>query len=218
MFPRLRASVGVLATVVTVVSLAPVALAGQAQTAAADTWTPPHTPWGDPDLQGVWDFRTLTPLQRPSDFAGGQEVWTDEEAAALEQSADQRRANLFSLTFAPAAQLTADRRISLIVDPPDGTIPLLTPEGQERSAAMFPGWVRPPHGPEDRNLVERCIVGETNGAPLIPFRFSGPQYNHNVQLFQTPGYVVLLNEMNHDTRIVPLDGKSQLVHLHISHN
>ncbi len=204
---RLLASTGVLATVIAVLSVAPVALAGQTQTPPAETSTPPRTPWGDPDLQGIWDFRTLTPLQRPSDFAGGQEVWTDEEAAALEQSADQRRANLFSLTFAPAAQLTADRRISLIVDPPDGTIPPLTPEGQERSAAGRAAR-RAVHGPEDRNLVERCIVGETNGAPLIPFR--GSQYNHNVQLFQTPGYVVLLNEMNHDTRIVPLDGRPRV--------
>ena len=146
----------------------------------------------------------MTPLRRPRDFAG-QAVWTEEEAAALEQSADQLGANQFSLTFAPAGRLTADRRTSLIVDPPDGTIPPLTPEAQERRAAMLPVLVRPPHGPEDRNLVERCIVGETNGAPLIPF--AGPQYNHNVQLFQTPGYVVLLNEMNHDARIVPLDGR-----------
>ncbi len=66
---------------------------------------------------------------------------------------------------------------------------------------------RPPHGPEDRNVVERCIVGETNGTPLVPIPVMAQTYNHNVQLFQTPGYVVLLNEMNHDVRIVPLDGR-----------
>ncbi len=69
MSPRLRASVGVLATVIAVVSLAPVALAGQAQTATADTWTPPRTPWGEPDLQGIWTYATLTPLQRPRQLA-----------------------------------------------------------------------------------------------------------------------------------------------------
>ena len=209
---RLLASTGVLATVSAVVSLVlvPVPVAGQAQTAAADTWTPPGTPWGDPDLQGIWDFWTLTPLERPSELAG-QEVWTDEEAAALEQIAERFRVNKFlNLTFLEPAglQLTEDRRTSLIVDPPDGTLPPLTPEAQERLTAMLAARRRPPHGPEDRNVVERCIVGETNGAPLIPgSTLAGITFNHNVQLFQTPGYVVLLNEMNHDARIVPLDGR-----------
>ena len=183
-----------------------VPIAANAQPDSGSTEVP-RTPWGHPDLQGIWDYRTLTPLERPSELAGEQEVWTDEEAAALEQSAEQRRSNRFSYTFEAAGlQLTADRRTSLIVDPPDGRIPRLTPEAQERSAAMLAAWLRPPHGPADRNLVERCIVGETNGAPLIPV----VPYNHNVQLFQTPGYVVLLNEMNHDVRVIPLDGPPHL--------
>ena len=185
-----------------------VPIAANAQPDSGSTEVP-RTPWGHPDLQGIWDYRTLTPLERPSELAGEQEVWTDEEAAALEQSAEQRRSNRFSYTFEAAGlQLTADRRTSLIVDPPDGRIPRLTPEAQERSAAMLAAWLRPPHGPEDRNLVERCIVGETNGAPLIPV----VPYNHNVQLFQTPGYVVLLNEMNHDVRVIPLDGPPPISH------
>ena len=210
MIGRLTASTGGLAAVLTLGLLAPAATAGQAQPATVDTWTPPRTPWGEPDLQGIWDFRTLTPLERPRELAG-QEVWTDEEAAEFEQSAEQRRVNSGFIvgTFEPAGTtLTADRRTSLIVDPPDGTLPPLTPEAQETLAAMRAARERPPHGPEDRNVVERCLVGETNGAPLIPGTTRlGITYNHNVQLFQTPGYVVLLNEMNHDARIVPLDGR-----------
>ena len=86
MRPQLLASVGVLATVVAVVSLASVALAGQAQTATADSWTPPRTPWGDPDLQGDWSFATITPLERPARFSG-RELLTEEEIAALNQGA-----------------------------------------------------------------------------------------------------------------------------------
>ncbi len=208
-----RIPTGVLATVTVVVSLMLVPVSGQAQPATADTWTVPRTPWGDPDLQGIWDFRTLTPLERPRDLAE-QAVWTDEEAAALEQRAERRRVNSGFIvgTFEPAGTtLTADRRTSLIVDPPDGTLPPLTPKAHETLAAMRAARERPPHGPEDRNVVERCLVGETNGAPLVPGNTRlGITYNHNVQLFQTPGYVVLLNEMNHDARIVPLDRRSHV--------
>ena len=203
---RFLASRGVLATVLAVVSLAPVPAAGQAQTATADTWTPPRTAWGEPDLQGIWDFRTLTPLERPIELAG-QEVWTDEEAAEKEQS-EQRRVRPFS-NFQPAGTttLTEDRRTSLIVDPPDGRIPPPTPKLQKRLDAMRAARQRPAHGPEDRGLFERCFLGRTSGPPMIP---SALHYDAMVQLFQTPGYVVLLNEMIHEVRIVPLDGRLPL--------
>ncbi len=204
MIGRRVVSTGVLAAVLLLGVLAPAATAGQTQTPSVDTWTPPRTAWGDPDLQGIWDFRTLTPLFRPRGL-GEQEVWTDEEAAELEQSAEQSRVNSsFILSTAEPAgtTLTADRRTSLMVDPPDGIPPVWTPEAQERGAAAFLG--SRTHGPEDRILSERCIVGAIHGAPLLPSIF--PE-NHNVQLFQTPGYVVLLNEMIHDARIVPLDGR-----------
>jgi hypothetical protein len=93
------------------------------------------------------------------------------------------------------------KRTSLIVDPPDGKIPPLTEEGRKRVEARAAMLRRPPTGPEDRNLWERCILG-TAGPPIVP----GP-YNNNFQLFQTRDYVVILNEMIHDARIIPLDGR-----------
>ncbi len=150
MIGRRIASTGVLAAVLLLGLLAPTVTAGQTQTATVDTWTPPRTAWGDPDLQGIWDFRTLTPLFRPRGL-GEQEVWTDEEAAALEQGAEQRRVNRFlnNLTFLEPAgtTLTKDRRTSLIVDPPDGTLPPRTPEAQERFTADRAPFGRPPSRP-----------------------------------------------------------------------
>ncbi len=205
---RPLASVGVLATVIAVVSLAPVAVSGQAQPATADTWTAPRTPWGEPDLQGIWDFRTLTPLERPRQLAG-REFFTEEEAAEV---AERQQSRLATLPFSPGVfddptTLTEDRRTSLIVDPPDGKIPPLTPEAQERSAAMRAAYLRLDHGPEDQTLLGRCILGRTSGPPMIPSAF---HYDARVQLFQTPGYVVLLKEMIHEVRIVPLDGRPHL--------
>ena len=200
-----RMPMGVLATVTAVVSMMLLPTAGQAQTAATDSWSAPRTSWGDPDLQGIWDYSTLTPLQRPRELAG-KEFFAEEEAAEFRR----RRVALFepSWSFFPVdLELTEDKRTSLIVDPPDGRIPPLTPQGQERLDAMRAANQRPPHGPDDRTLFERCLVGRASGPPMLPSRFN---YDDTVQLFQTPGYVVLLNEMIHEVRIVPLDGRLPL--------
>jgi hypothetical protein len=182
-----------------------------------------RTPWGDPDLQGVWSFATITPLERPKELAG-KEVMTAEEAARwerefnLRQNRDLIDPSKGGAQYPPGgvvpynefwydrgSKVVGTRRTSLIVDPADGRLPAFTPDVQRRVAA------RPPREDQrgrpkadsytDRPLSERCIV-MGDPAPLLP----GP-YNNNVQLFQTPQHVVIFVEQIHDARIVPLDGR-----------
>ena len=152
---RFLTSLGVLAVVTAVVSLLAVSVAGQApsaaaktakakSTAAAKTWTPPRTPWGDPDLQGIYNNATSTPLQRPSKF-GEKDVLSDEEAEALQEQLtesidaaprpDYPTGNYNDFWFDPRRREVRDKRTSLIVDPPDGRIPPLVPLSPEREKA-----------------------------------------------------------------------------------
>ena len=203
MCSRTRAAVSIaLGTVL----LAPVTVAGQTPSASAGPATESRTLWGDPDLQGIWNHGTATPLERPDEHAG-RELLTEEEIA---------EANLDATTFASSErrdELSKDRdvglaynqfwwdrglsdgRTALIVDPPNGKIPY-TSEAQRP-----PGFrrTRGSNGPEDRNLWERCI---TRGVPRL-----GGAYNNNFRLIQTSGHVVILHEMVHESRIVPLDGR-----------
>ena len=178
------------------------------------TWKPPRTTDGHPDLQAIWDYRSATPLQRPDRFAG-RAFMTADEAIAYEQEALQREDGRppddprtepsvhppWWLDYGKTVVKTL--RTSLIVDPPDGKIPPMTPEGQHRAAARRDE--ARTHGPADsyehRGLFERCL---TRGVPdgMLP----GP-YNNNLQIYQTPGYVVLFTEMIHDARIIPMDGR-----------
>ena len=154
-----RMPMGVLATVTAVVSMMLLPTAGQAQTAATDSWSAPRTSWGDPDLQGIWDYSTLTPLQRPRELAG-KEFFAEEEAAEFRR----RRVALFepSWSFFPVdLELTEDKRTSLIVDPPDGRIPPLTPQGQERLDAMRAANQRP----LTARTTEPCSSVVSWGAP-----------------------------------------------------
>jgi hypothetical protein len=200
---------GALAAVIVVVLLAPGPAAGQAPTAAAGTWSP-RTPWGDPDLQGIWSNTTSTRLERPTELEGKQ-VLTDQERVALDEQAAQRRdrrpppGNTGAYNSFWLEGGNASERTSLVVDPPDGRVPY-TPEARKRAdafAATINGdgtadsW-------EDRNLYERCITRGMPGAMMPGF------YNHNYHILQTPGYVVLLVEMIHDARIIPLDGRPHL--------
>ena len=203
-------------TVLALVALTPILATAQ----STNTATPPRTPWGHPDLQGVWDFSNLTPLERPDDLAG-QEFLTEEEAANLEQQAvDRIEADARPVPSAPPppgtvgalnlfwypsiTKVVESRRTSLIIDPPDGKIPW-TPEGENRRAARAEVQERLAHGPEDRTVAERCILGFNSGPPIVPLA-----YNNNMQLFQTPDHVVIRTEMVNDARIVPLDGRPHI--------
>ena len=190
---------------------------------------PLRTSDGHPNLGGVWDFRTVTPLERPAEFAD-KEFLTEEEVAAYAaervraNSADLDREDKKTRTTARAlvngtresvdlrfayndfwwdrgTVVVETRRTSLVIDPPDGRIPPLTDAAIERAAERVRLGQRPAEGPEDRPLGERCIMGFNSGPPMLP-----AAYNMNVQIFQTADYVVLLNEMVHNARIIPLDG------------
>ncbi len=206
------------------------AMTGWAPPAAGQGVAPHTTPDGQPDLQGVWNFSTITPLERPEELAD-KAFLTAEEAAELEQQTAAGRVDAppppgcpggyNQFWFDPGTEVVSDRRTSLVVDPPDGRLPALQPGVPQ--GAMLPddgSVVAPPEarpvrfraggvgmdGPEDRGLAERCLLGFNTGPPMLPSGF----YNDYMQLFQGPDHVVILNEMVHDARIVPLDSRPHL--------
>ncbi len=208
------------ATLAGLIGLAPTVAPGQ-----PGNQTAPRTAWGDPDLRGIWDYWTFTPLERPDEF-DGRERLTDEEAASV--ATEGNAAALARDVAAPPGSVgaygqavwtdrsraTALTQSSLLVDPPDGKIPPLTLEATVATEAHDSAGVPPVRsrangisadGPDFRGTSERCLVGFSTGPPILP-----GGYNNNVQIFQVPGYVVLLHEMVHDVRVVPLDDRPQL--------
>ena len=169
----------------------------------------PRAPDGHPDLQGTWDFAQLTPFERPGNFAGKSSL-SDEEAEEFAQqrietgnkdnrsggaAADVERAyNDFWWDFGKRVA----KQTSLVVEPPDGRVPPLTAEAQQRAAARRGKY----DNPEERPLAERCVIGFNSGPPMIP-----SAYNNNMQLVQTKDTVLILNEMIHSASLVALDGR-----------
>jgi hypothetical protein len=204
-----------------IVTLAVVVLLVGAPPVAAQT-DAPRTAWGQPDLQGVWDFRSITPMQRPEDL-GDKEFLTEEEAAELEQAAVDRDTRLWAQTarrteaggnvgaynnfwMDRGLKTVGTRRTSLIVYPPNGRMPGLTPAGRQRADARREyASEHPADGPEDFSSGVRCILGFNAGPPFTP-----SAYNNNMQLFQTPDHVVITTEMVNTSRVVPLDGTPHL--------
>jgi hypothetical protein len=194
--------------------LATLPLAGQ----GAKSWNPPRTPDGQPDLQGIWNNATLTPLERPRELAG-KAFFTEQEAAEYEQrvlkdvDADRRDGGgatdvnrAYNEFWRDRGRVVPSRRTSLIIDPPDGRVPPLTPEGKDRAATRAEARrLHPADGPEDRSPAERCIAVPNAGPPMMP-----ANYNANYQIVQTPGYVVILSEQIHDARVIPLDGRPHI--------
>ena len=212
------------AAVMAVILLTPVPAAAQAKTVAAKpaatttkAWTASRTRDGQPDLQGVWTNSTVTPLERPADL-GGKEFFASQQEAAdyakktLAQISSERRDGGPEVDVGRSynefwrdrgTSLAGSLRTSLIIDPQDGKVPALTPEAQKRAAERA-AYARQhtTDGPEDRSLWERCL---TRGLPILP----GP-YNNDFQIVQTAGYVVILHEMIHDARVIPLDGRAHV--------
>ena len=171
-----------------------------------------------PDLEGIWSFSTLTPVERPAEV-GGRPFFRDEEAAAyekrtLEGGDRDRRDGGAAVDVARAVNdywfergtrvstVNGRKPSSMVTDPPDGRIPAQTPDARAKAAArQAENRAHPADGPENRSLQERCLSFNA-GPPILP----GP-YNNYVQLMQFPGYVIVFTEMIHDARIVPLDGR-----------
>ena len=183
----------------------------------------PKTSWGDPDLRGTWDFRSITPFQRPPEFKD-KEFLTPEEVAEFEKK--RRKANTrrdledrgplvlgqadldvgYNWIFVDnGKKMNSTRRSSLIVDPPDGRLPALTEDAERRRDERTTRSRQVPAGPEDRNPRERCIIGFNAGPPMNP-----SAYNNMAEIFQTKDHVAILVEMINDHRIIPLDGRDHV--------
>ena len=182
----------------------------------------PATAWGAPDLEGVWDFRTITPLQRPEDL-GDKAFLTEEEAVQREQAAVERDLELWeadarrteaggsvggynNFWMDRGTRVIGTRRTSLIIDPPNGRLPEMTEAGRARQAAgrgSFSTEIQNSY--TDFSNADRCLMGFNAGPPITP-----GGYNQNVQIFQTPDEVVLLTEMVHTVRVVPIDERREL--------
>jgi hypothetical protein len=216
---RYVALAGTFAAMVAIASLRPAPAAGQQP--AGSSYSAPRTAWGHPDLQGVWTNKTITPFERP-DEVGGREFFTDAEIAeresrAIEANTDEARFEDRSRDVGAAyndfwwdrgTRVNYMKRTSQVIDPPDGKLPPLTPEAQQREAARTAA--RRERGPADswldRSLYDRCIL-RNNG---LPGSMGPTAYNSNYQILQTPESVVILIEMVPHARIIPIDGRPHL--------
>jgi hypothetical protein len=187
----------------------------------------PRTPWGHPDLQGVWNVASGTPLERPENYAG-REFLTDEELLQAEKEADERSDADRRLGTGTLADLRREhnefwfdkrttimtRRTSLIIDPPDGRLPPLTPAAAKMKVEPANNELRGTDGPEDRGAGERCLFSGPGGPPILalPGGINEQLIGHKwfFQIVQSVNYVTIVSEYIQTTRIIPLDGRPHL--------
>jgi hypothetical protein len=227
MTPRFLVSIGGVTALIAIMVLATPPLSAQGPSVgtnknegAAKTYSPPRTPDGQPDLQGFWTNAGYAPLERPNNVT--KEFYTPEEAAAFEkQFVDTEAAQTEPGTIPDVhydhTQFGLDRsvagyasnlRTSLIVDPPNGKLPPLSAEGRKRAAERAEAAKRmsgPYDAAQNLPLGARCLIMDRMGPPMLY-----GNYNNNYQIVQEPGNVMILAEMLHDFRVIPLDGRPQL--------
>jgi hypothetical protein len=177
-------------------------------------WTAPRTPAGQPDLQGYWSNGTYVPLERPKNL-GTKEFYTEAEALAmrqkvLDQDHSQSAGDIHYDNVIWQGERFAkgmlDLRTSIVFDPPDGQLPPLSAEGQQRAAERAARAREiSPASPQSRGLGERCITWGADGPPML-----GSTYNANIQIVQTANSAVVLTEMMHSARTIWLDGRPHI--------
>ena len=190
---------------------------GESAAKSAASWTPPRTPDGKPNFQGIWSKLTRVPVERDPAL-GLKSVFTDPElkeynkkrvAARENQIADVHYNDTIWLGNSDElGKVPVDMRTSIITDPPNGRLPPLTPDAQKRvMQRSIPLDHMLAEGPEVRTALERCIIWPQEGPPMLPN--GGPELNYNssIQIAQTPGNMVVFQEMIHDARVIPLDDR-----------
>lgn len=213
----LKQRITVVVTTILMLAFSTMKISGQSLSSHVGIYQAPHTAWGHPDLQGIWDRRTITPLERPQRlankaFLSPEEIIAYERASAARADGRPLDSTRGGISVHDPSDLdygttvVAGGQTSLIVDPADGRMPAYTQASAERVAAR--ARAREGRGPADswldRSLTERCITwGIPNG--MLP-----QAYNNNIQILQTPNAVLILNEMVHDIRIVPIDGRPHI--------
>ena len=194
------------------------AAAKTAPAAKTATWNLPRTPDGQPDLQGIWNNGTVTPMERPADLVN-KEFFTPQEALAWEKQVvdrvnrDQRTPGTVQdvarayndVWWDSGTKVVRTLRTSMVIDPRDGRIPPLTPKAQAAAEARREKMGRPAETARDRPLAEQCLQFPTSGPPMTPY-----VYNNNFRIVQTKDSVAINIELLHDVRVIPLDGRPHL--------